>query len=378
MIKLVALYIIRFVLSLIKIFPLKKKCVFFMSYNGTQYSCNPRAIYEYMDSHYADFTFVWCAKESVCVKSCSEKNNSVTVSPNSLKYFLLLISSSYVFVNIELPTYIPKKKNAVWVNTWHAGGAFKKVEYPSEHLYARVTRKIQARQTDFYISSCRKFTEVMSASTGISKEKFLEIGLPRNDVFFDSDEKKNLISKNVRLQYKIREEDFVLLYAPTFRGDATHGQFEMKLDIPKIKSALNNRFGKNVVFLVRSHHAIKNYFERYQDVVDVTSHTDMQELILAADALITDYSSCIYDFALTKKPAFLFTPDLEIYLKERGFYMNIGDWPYPYAETNDELERIILSFDEKKSREKINSYFQIVSSYDFGTACKELLRKIYG
>ena len=67
MIKLVALYIIRFVLSLIKIFPLKKKCVFFMSYNGTQYSCNPRAIYEYMDSHYADFTFVWCAKESVCV-----------------------------------------------------------------------------------------------------------------------------------------------------------------------------------------------------------------------------------------------------------------------------------------------------------------------
>jgi CDP-glycerol glycerophosphotransferase len=76
--------------------------------------------------------------------------------------------------------------------------------------------------------------------------------------------------------------------------------------------------------------------------VNASKYDEMQELLCMADVLITDYSSSQWDFALTGKPGFLFTPDLDYYQHEdRGFYTPIDDWPFPYAKTNEELSNLI-------------------------------------
>lgn len=374
MIKLFLLCTVRFILSFFKIFRLQAKQCFFMSYAGTQYSCNPRAIYEYLDKKKEGFVFVWAVNDNINVKSVSENNSLILVTPNTLKYYFYLITSKYVFTNIQLSTFIPKKKNSVWVNTWHGGGAFKKVEYPSINVYAKITKKLQCKQTDIYISSSRIFTDVMSASSEIPKSKFLEIGMPRNDVFFADFNIRSEISKKVRTFYNLKKDDFIVLYAPTYRGSASHGDFDMELDIAMIKSAFENRFSRNVVFFIRAHHAVKNHNNLKDNVcIDVTSYPDMQDLEVAADALITDYSSCIYDFALTRKPGFLFTPDIEKYRIERGFYTDVSEWPYNFAESNQKFLEMIDEFDKSTFLLKNKEYLRKINSFDKGTATKKLL-----
>ena len=107
--------------------------------------------------------------------------------------------------------------------------------------------------------------------------------------------------------------------------------------------------------------------------IDVTSYPDMQDLEVAADALITDYSSCIYDFALTRKPGFLFTPDLENYRKNRGFYTDVSEWPYSFAESNQKFLEMIDEFDKSTFLLKNKEYLRKINSFDKGTATKKLL-----
>lgn len=347
-----------------------------MSYAGSQYSCNPRAIYEYMDKIKEGFVFVWAAKNNVTIKQTSDKNKLKIVRPGTFYFYLYLITSKYVFTNIQLPTFIPKKNNSIWINTWHGGGAFKKVEYPSINIYAKITKKLQSKQTDFYISSSQMFTKVMSASTEIPKSKFLEIGMPRNDIFFINNSEIDIIKKTVRNRYKIPEDNFIVIYAPTYRGDAHAGKFNMELDILKVIDALKTKYKKNISFLVRSHHTVSSNFEISENFIDVTDYSDMQDLLITADCLITDYSSCIWDFSLTKRPGFLFVPDLQEYIESRGLYMDITEMPYPYAENNDDLINVILNENSDSTKAKINEYFRIMINYDKGTANASLIKEL--
>ena len=83
---------------------------------------------------------------------------------------------------------------------------------------------------------------------------------------------------------------------------------------------------------------------------------DMQELLAAADCLITDYSSCAFDFMLTRRPVFLYTPDIREYDTQRGFYYPLTSTPFPLAQNNAELQKNIDSFDEAAYRQKVEAF----------------------
>lgn len=95
-----------------------------------------------------------------------------------------------------------------------------------------------------------------------------------------------------------------------------------------------------------------------------------------ADAFITDYSSSIWDWAMLRKPGFLFTPDLSDYEKDRGLYSPIETWPFPYAKTNEELEKLILDYDEKKADAKIQFHLDYTGSFETGNASKQTIEKM--
>ena len=95
---------------------------------------------------------------------------------------------------------------------------------------------------------------------------------------------------------------------------------------------------------------------------DVTDYPDMQELLAAADMLITDYSSCIWDYSFLYRPCFLYTPDLREYLAKTGFYVDIHEWPFPICENMEDLEKQIRSFDERKEQKR--GSWSIISKWE--------------
>ena len=121
---------------------------------------------------------------------------------------------------------------------------------------------------------------------------------------------------------------------------------------------------------------MKRVIEEDERILSATVYPDIQELIVAADVGITDYSSWICDFMLTGRPGFLYTPDLADYDQERGFYYPLSETPFPIAETNDELEEKILSFDEAAYAVKNEQFLEARGCKENGTAAKQIVEII--
>ena len=105
-------------------------------------------------------------------------------------------------------------------------------------------------------------------------------------------------------------------------------------------------------------------------------YPDMQELLAAADLLITDYSSCVWDYAFLKRPCFLFVPDKEEYIAKTGFYVSIEEWPFMKASNMEELVECMKQYDEQAAITEIEKHLKRLGSYESGACCKVLAEKI--
>ena len=210
----------------------------------------------------------------------------------------------------------------------------------------------------------------------IPAEKCLQSGMPRNDLFFEPHPE---IKKKVYDTYGLSQECKLVLYAPTYRGNFEDYEgvldgTSLDIDCQNVLRTLHTRFGGAWSFCLRLHPKLNHIKISDKAILNVSSYPDMQELLCAADAVITDYSSLMWDFSLTGRPCFLFTKDLEEYERVRGFYMPPSQWPYPIAHDNEELEQKILTFDEDLYQEKIKRHHLESGSYEKGTACKTVIR----
>jgi CDP-glycerol glycerophosphotransferase len=260
------------------------------------------------------------------------------------------------------------------INTWHGGGAYKRVGCKDRNTDAfqkyslKMTNK---KYLSWFISSGKRFTEVISDSFFIPREKFVPAGMPRNDIFFHDYE---LIRNRTRERLSISRETGILLYAPTYRKYSEKGLMNC-LDVQAALGALSNRFNKTFVCFIRGHHCMSEV-PNIANVVDVTAYPDMQELLCAVDVLITDYSSSIWDFSFTKNPCFIYAPDLKKFKMDQSFYTPIEEWPFIVAETNGELLRNISKFDMEKHLKAIGKHHADLGNYDNGTASKTVCKII--
>ncbi len=145
----------------------------------------------------------------------------------------------------------------------------------------------------------------------------------------------------------INPGQFVVLYAPTYRGlQGISHKVDTRIDAASVREAVRRRFGREAVIFVRKHYLDTATDLTGDGVVDVSAYPDMQELLCASDLLITDYSSSIWDFALMERPCLLYVPDLEIYEQEdRGFFTPISKWPGIVCQSSGELEDTIDALD---------------------------------
>ena len=229
-----------------------------------------------------------------------------------------------------------KKKGQFYLQTWH-GFALKCIEASAKNLPQHYVQQAKAdsQRIDLLISNSDFMTELYRRDFWYDGQ-IAAFGSPRNDVFFHPTD----AGDQVRDFFGLSADTKLLLYAPTFRDDGSVEAYG--LDAEGALNACEVRFGGKWSALLRLHPnaaALSEGLFAYdgQRLIDATAYPDMAELLQAADLLITDYSSSMFDYALSGKPCIRFATDLEEYQKGRDFYFPLDCLPFPLAQSNEEL-----------------------------------------
>lgn len=341
--------------------PIKKGRVLCESFGGLQYSCNPKYISEeILRSHSDYFQVIWSFTHPQTSKSVDDGIRIVKKA--SLKELFYINTSEFLITNIRLNNLSwgwQKRPDQKYIMTWHGSMALKRVEFDaSSHLPASYMKKAEkdSQNIDLMLSDskwCTLFNKTAFHYNG----EILEKGLPRNDIFLQPDTIKQTADK-VRKFYHINENVKILLYAPTFRVDKNIDNYIFRWD--SIVSALKDKFCSDFIVMIRLHPNMINVVDTAPMMtspycIDATRYEDMQELLCAADVLITDYSSSMFEFALKKTPCFLYVPDRETY--DRGFYFKLEELPFPLSTDTNSLVNQIQVFDENKYLDDVNHLF---------------------
>ena len=366
-------------LHIFYILPVKENQIYFRAFHGKRYGCSPKYLFMHMLERYGNsYKYVWELEDDSRVIPGAECVKRLT-----LKAFILMMTSQYIITNNDFIWWIPLRKNQVMLETWHGGGAYKMVGlYEKWSKIMLLDQKWNARKITYYISSSRKFTEVQAPSKWVPEYKFINTGMPRNEVFFYPERVAYLRQKVFDFFGLSLESDIkIVLYAPTYRGLTGYkeGGQDIKItpDYKRLLESLGQKFSGKWVLFFRSHYFDSSLTEQLPDsVVDATQYEDMQELLCAADVLVTDFSSSMWDFGLTERPCFLYAPDLKQYIADRGFYTDPFTWPFPMAQSDDELSASILSFDQAVYEKSLNKHYTDFGSYENKDACAKVCQAI--
>ena len=366
--------VIRFLMKIFWVFPVQNNKIFMISGKGMGYTDSGKYISKKLLLRYPNkFKIIFAVDD----KQKYSEEGIVFTNALSFGHFFHFCTAKVIITNGGMPTYLPKRNNQFLINTWHGGGAYKcGIPVSSSASQERIKMNLyKSKYLNLFIASCRAFEEkVIPDISQNYKGEIIRCGLPRNDIMFLDNK---IIKKKVFDYFNIYEDRLFVLYAPTFRGDyyISKKEFDVSIDIDKIADALKERFKKESAFVFRAH-ALMTKADS-EGSIDATSYPDMQELLCAADILISDYSSTIWDFSLTKKPCFLYCPDLDYYLNEdRGVYTPIETWPGILCRTNEELEQAILNFDESEYVKKVEKHHADLGSYETGHACEQVCKRI--
>ena len=346
------------------------------------YTCNPKYICEELIKRNADVEIVWRGEHSFSNPFPEEVR---TVSFNSYEYFKEIYSSKVVITNSSLFVKVPVflKKQQYLLETWHGSLGLKKwgKKDVKDSLRRIFAFEQTGRMTDYCISNS-SLEDGSMRSTYWPKTPILKYGHARNDIFFPNyEEKRKFLKEKICEQYDLPTNIKIVMYGPTFR-DRVNDLRYLGVDYHMVLNALKDRFGEDWVFFVRLHPSLKSRskelgIDKDRSIINVTDYPDMQELAAITDVAITDYSSWIYDFILSRKPGFIFANDLDEYQEEdRGFYYPITETPFAICRSNDELVDGIRSFNEEKYLNAVEAFLKDKGCIDDGHASERVVDKI--
>lgn len=373
---------VRACLMPIKLVPIKKNRVMLVNDLSYKYADNSKFVAEYLDKEFhGKFELVISVKNPENYENLRHRGMKV-VKFNSLSYFYLSLTSKVFLTNSGGFSYLPMRKSQYVINTWHGGGAYKKCGtdmYNDTEMFRKDLR-LQGDHTSVFMSTCKRFSDVISKSMLVPREVFWEVGMPRNDMLIHGNEQ---LRQEVRTKLGLKDEEKLILFAPTYRK-INDNYFKDSVaisygvDTKRVCTAMEHRFGGKWRFAMRYHPCVVNRGDMEDiGVMDLTDYEDMQELMLAADAMINDFSSSMWDFMLTGRPSFLFAVDLDHYVATTEVYTPVSEWPFPSSVNNDELEKNILEFDEETYAAACKRHYDSLGGSETGKATQLVCERIY-
>jgi CDP-glycerol glycerophosphotransferase len=359
--------------------PVKRGSVVFESHLGRSYSDNPKYIHQALRAAGYKGRVYWSHSGG----TGGFPKDATLVKRGSLGYLRALARAEFWVDNQGFPQWMRKRPQTTYIQTWH-GTAFKAMGLNTPQVKAmlapdRARLTAAVNRFDHFVVRSEYDIRTLVEAFGMRAEP-LRTGYPRNDALCAADREAR--GAQIREQLNIPAGRTVLLYAPTFRqGSAAAGAvFEPGFDL----AGFAERFGETHVLLVRAHYLnTVNVPAAAGDAVrDVSSYPDVTELMLASDALITDYSSVMFDYALLGRPMLFFTPDADAYRQDRGTYFDLAERaPGPIADTPDALFAAVgsqaLAADAERFADARKAFAHDFGEYDTGTAAARIVERFF-
>ena len=322
---------------------LQEDTILLSCYYGEVATCNPYGVHRAIQTMGTDLRVLW----GVMDYSVAIPEGGTPVIIDSQEWYKALATSKFSLWNVHQPFWYRKNPGQIMVETFH-GYPFKRAGMDHWHSmglsHARIKSFLERHTEWNYLVSPSPYATPLLAKCFPGAQAMLEIGYPRNDVFFDPDRDK--IRARVRAILQIPDEAIAVLYAPTFRDWLSDGETIAQVANVLSPAELSSRLSPDYVILMRGHPMEGRGGETREGgarVIDVTAYPQVEELCLASDIGLLDYSSLRFDYALTGNPMIFFVPDLERYLtRERGSLIPYeGTAPGPWCKTIDELVEVL-------------------------------------
>lgn len=342
----------------------KPRKIVCQNFAGKGYGDNPKYIVEELLSRNEKYDIVWLVKPRTHYHF---PKGVRTVVAGTFRELYELATAKVWIDNNRKESIIHKSEDQVYIQTWHGFLPLKKIEKDAEETltpsYVECA-KHDGGMTDLMISGCGVRTELYRKSFWYTGD-ILECGTPRNDIFFKNEDYKNKVYQ----RYGLATKQKTILYAPTFRDN--HGMAAYNIEYDCLCSMFEKKFGGEWVCLIKLHPAVSDKKDAiiYSDrVIDATDYEDLQEMLMACDVLVSDYSNCIFEYCLTHKPVFIYASDIEEYMRTRDFYYDIRELHFPLATNMEEMAECIIGFDEEKYEKDTRAFFEKIELYEKGHA----------
>ncbi|MFG2359478.1 CDP-glycerol glycerophosphotransferase family protein [Streptomyces sp. NPDC048521] len=353
--------------------PLDPRLAVYCAYWGRGYACNPAAIHAKARELAPHIRSVFLV-EADQAHAMPEGVEYAVIG--SRRYWEVLARATYLINNANFAEGVVKRPGSVHLQTQH-GTPLKTMgvdqsTYPVVAAQSGSFTKLLGRvdRWDFNLSANRHSTQMWERAFPGSYEH-LEYGYPRNDVYYTATAED---VARVRRELGVPEGKTAVLYAPTHRDH--HTGFETGLDLEAFCEAA----GEDVVVLLRAHY----FYDRGRPegsgrIIDVTAHRSSEDVCLAADALVTDYSSIMFDYANLDRPIVVYADDWDVYRETRGVYFDLpAEPPGPVARTPEELAAVFRdgSYAGPEARALRAAFRERFCEFDDGRAAERVVRRV--
>jgi CDP-glycerol glycerophosphotransferase len=352
--------------------PLDPDLAVFGAYWFRSYSCNPRAIYEKARELVPNARGVWVVRREAVDSLPPGVEHVVRGTP---EYFDAIARATYLVNNVNFPNHLVKRPGSVHVQTHHGtplkhmGLDLRRSETKGRGMdFDKLLERIA--RWDFSVSSNPHSTSVWERVYPGTYET-LEVGYPRNDVLAAATPDTVAAA---RAGLGIAPGKTVVLYAPTHRE--YEEEYVPRLDLAQLVDAL----GPDHVVLARLHYfydsdPLVRELHGAGRLLDVASHPSVEELCLAADVLLTDYSSIMFDYAVLDRPIVIHAPDWDEYRARRGVYLDLlAEPPGAVARTQEE---VVEALAERADGER-GAFRERFCALDDGHAAERVVRRVWG
>lgn len=360
-----------------KLLKVDNNLITFSSFNG-KYADSPRALTEHIHKLDENKKIVWLVNN---IKNTSIPKYVHVEKYGTTKAWELFYRSKIIIDNVyglhetylesnkmvdklkfKILSFLKNKKGQVVYTSWH-GTPLKKMGIDS---VANSIIDFSCPNTTMILDN--NYTLDIMKRLTFGKVKMKLLGSPKNDLLFDDGIDINEIKKMLKLPLDKK----LVLFAPSFRTDSNKeqninrsgiNQINM-MDIEKLLEKFKQKFSGEYSLVCRFHYNVENRInwtelhEKYGDrIINGNYFEDIIEYLKCSDILITDVSSCLFDFALMNKPVFLFFPDLENYKNnERGLYLDINELPFKCSCNFEGLLSDIEEFELSKYQYSIKKF----------------------
>jgi CDP-glycerol glycerophosphotransferase len=367
-------------ISMLKKLPVDPKVILLESKHGEDVAGNIFALLrELTNGEYEGYQILLALLPEL-MESCSRLLEAYDITGvslidiNSRKYLMALATAGYLITDTSFPPYFIKRSGQKYLNTWHGTPlkAMGRIVPEREYALGNVQRNFLIADYLLYQNDFAR--EIFLRDYMLDKlypGTVLTCGYPRNSAFF-SKERYAQIRKEAQLSDKR-----VVAYMPTWRGLLHQKENDKQIaDLKEYFNIIDRKLGSDTVFYVKLHPYVKEElgFDGFTHIREFPREYETYDFLNACDVLVTDYSSIMFDFGVTKRKIVLFVYDRKEYLKDRGIYVGLEELDLPKVETPQELADELM-----KDAKPYPKFFDRFCSYDNADVPKQVASQLlYG